>query len=235
MKERVPLVVVSTPRPGHSVSNTRRSLRGGSTRKDETKRSVSLGIRGPHADLADPYLLGGTWRRLAATTSKFAAIVKRYDALKGNHGALWRASASYYESGGQEFESLRARQSPIALLMSTRLGDRGASWRMVGRRPVFGPSQSRGLTKKGPRQGCRPWSPAQGSDKRSRGRRRYNSQRGRTIAWIDCVPRLECYRRTSTTRLFVRSITTTMAPSTIRISYRRFGKPSSSILTDDGT
>src|SRR5271170_4493780 len=80
-----------------------------------------------------------------------------------------------------------------------------------------------------------PWSPAQGSDKRSRGRRRYNSQRGRTIAWIDCVPRLECYRRTSTTRLVVRSITTTMAPSTIRISYRRFGKPSSSILTDDGT
>src|SRR5271168_2063060 len=110
MKERVPLVVVRTPRPGHSVSNTRRSLRGGSTRKDETKRSVSLGIRGPHADLADPYLLGGTWRRLAATTSKFAAIVKRYDAQKGNHGALWRASASYYESGGQEFESLRARQ-----------------------------------------------------------------------------------------------------------------------------
>src|SRR5271154_3975299 len=105
MKERVPLVVV------HSLSNTRRSLRGGSTRKDETKRSVSLGIRGPHADLADPYLLGGTWRRLAATISKFAAIVKRYDALKGNHGALWRASASYYESGGQEFESLRASNS----------------------------------------------------------------------------------------------------------------------------
>src|SRR5271170_1037562 len=115
MKERVPLVVVRTPRPGHSVSNTRRSLRGGSTRKDETKRSVSLGIRGPHADLADPYLLGGTWRRLAATTSKFAAIVKRYDAQKGNHGALWRASASYYESGGQEFESLRG--APIKPLL----------------------------------------------------------------------------------------------------------------------
>src|SRR5277367_5913117 len=81
MKERVPLVVVRTPRPGHSVSNTRRSLRGGSTRKDETKRSVSLGICGPHADLADPYLSGGTWRRLAATTSKLAAIVERYDAL----------------------------------------------------------------------------------------------------------------------------------------------------------
>src|SRR5271163_3336229 len=66
MKERVPLVVVRTPGPGHSVSNTRRSLRGGSTRKDETKRPVSLGIRGPHADLADPYLLGGhggAWRR----------------------------------------------------------------------------------------------------------------------------------------------------------------------------
>ena len=71
---------------------------------------MSLGIRGPHADLADPYLLGGTWRRLAATALKFAAIVGLYDALKGNHGALWRASASYYEFGGQEFESLRARQ-----------------------------------------------------------------------------------------------------------------------------
>src|SRR5262249_37207903 len=59
MKFRVPFAVTRTPRPGHAVSKTNRSLRPPSTVKPARNRSVSFGTaspilqsRGPHADPA---------------------------------------------------------------------------------------------------------------------------------------------------------------------------------------